>query len=394
MSALLREQNAQSAVPHFDAALKLYRYLLANHWDDQALMGPDVGIRFNYRIGRFVKGYLRGMSWDDTYYYLQAQSYWILGNWRLLDITREEMHRDIALHCATCMIRQQRPDGAWDYPNREWKGRIATAEGTWGALGLLETYNRTSDPVFLESVLKWHKYLVEMVGFQRVDNDLAVNYFAHRAGARVPNNSAFVLRFLAELASATSDETYLQRCVDLLAFMQHAQKPTGEFPYTVAGASSGKDRPHFQCYQYNAFQCLDLIRYYEVTRDPATLPLVGKVLKFLSTGLAEDGYALYECGSRYRTVTYHTAVLGAAFAKAGHIGIEGYEELATRAYTHLLSIQRPDGSFAHSQREYLLLSDQRSYPRNLAMIMYHLLVYLEPTQPHHIKQTVDSKEVV
>lgn len=394
MSVVLREESAQLAAPHFGAALKLYKYLLANHWDGQALIGPDVGIRFNYRIGRFVKGYLRGVSWNDTYYYLQAQSYWILGNWHLLDLTREERHRDIAVRCATYMIRQQRPDGAWNYPNREWKGRIATAEGTWGALGLLETFNQTADLAFLESVLKWHKYLVETVGFQRVDDELAVNYFAHRAGARVPNNSAFVLRFLAELASATSDETFLQPCVGLLAFMQHVQTPSGEFPYAVAGVSAGKDRPHFQCYQYNAFQCLDLMRYYEVTGDTATLTLIGRVLEFLSTGLAKDGHAFYECGSRHRAVTYHTAVLGAAFAKAGQIGVEGYEGLATRAYAYLLAVQRPEGSFSHSQKEHLLLSDQRSYPRNLAMIMYHLLVYLEPTQADYNEQAAVAGETV
>lgn len=359
---------------YFQAAVKLHHYLLSRHWNGQALMGPDPGMRFNYRIGRFLKSYLPNVPWKDDYYYLQAQGYWILGNWLLFAQTGEKTYREIAVHCSAFMLTQQRDDGAWVYPNREWKGRIATAEGTWGAMGLLETYRQTADPTFLAGALRWHAFLVETIGFQRSGDELAVNYFANRGDARVPNNSAFVLRFLAELAHGTSDKIYLQPCAGLLSFMQHAQKTTGEFPYVVQGTTGGKSQLHFQCYQYNAFQCLDLIRYYEITNDANALPLITQVLSFLRQGLAEDGHALYECGNRYREVTYHTAVLGAAFMQAHQLGIDSYEDLAHRAYAYLIRRQQPDGSFPHSRRDYRLLNDQRSYPRYLAMILYHLLL--------------------
>ncbi len=358
---------------YFSSAVKLHRYLIASHWDGQALIGPDVGVRFNYRIGRFLKGYLSRLPWNDDYYYLQAQGYWTMGNWRLFSQTGEESYRDVALRCSESMLARQRPDGAWDYPNREWHGRVATAEGTWGSFGLLESYRQTADRRFLEGALRWHGFLMETIGFQRLGDELAVNYFAHRQGARVPNNSAFVLPFLAELAKATGEEAYLEPCSGLLAFLRAAQMQTGEFPYTVEGTAGSPGRPHFQCYQYNAFQCLDLMRYHEVTGDAALLPLITGVLGFSREGMADDGHAPYECGNRHGAVTYHTAVLAAAFMKAGQLGIGGYDGPAHRAYSHLLKLQRPDGSLPHSRGDYRLFSDQRSYPRNLAMIMYHLL---------------------
>src|SRR5688500_15975883 len=117
-----------------ESARKIHAYLLDNCWDGDALIGPDSGIRINYRFGRFVKSYLRWVPWNDRYYYLQAQAYWILSNWRLMQCTAEECCRDIALRCSNFMLLQQREDGAWLYPNREWKGRVAAAEGTWGSL--------------------------------------------------------------------------------------------------------------------------------------------------------------------------------------------------------------------------------------------------------------------
>lgn len=359
---------------YFQTALKLHQYLVSKHWNGQALIGPDPGIRFNYRIGRFIKSYLRGVHWNDDLYYLQAQGYWVLANWQLFARTGKEKYAGIALRCSEYMVTQQRDDGAWEYPNPEWKGRIATAEGTWGSLGLLETYRQTSDGAFLRGALRWHKFLVETIGFQQVGDELSVNYFAYRTQPRVPNNSAFVLRFVAELAVVTGDTGYLHPCVDLLTFMDHVQKPTGEFPYSVAGVNGGTVKPHFQCYQYNAFQCLDLIRYYELIGDAAILLLIRNVLNFLSEGLDTDGHAFYECGNRHREVTYHTAVLGAAFAKANQQGIEGYDHLANRAYSYLVGLQQANGGFSYSRRDYHLLSDQRSYPRYLAMILHHLLL--------------------
>lgn len=354
--------------------MKLHQYLVARHWDDRALIGPDPGIRFNYRIGRFIKSYLPGVSWADDLRYMQAQGYWVLDNWCLFTRMGEEAYRDIALRCSEYILAQQRDDGAWEYPNPEWKGRIATVEGIWGSLGLLETYRQTDDPTLLTSVLRWHRFLVETIGFQRIGDELAVNYFANRPGGRVPNNSADVLRFLAELADTTGDTAYLQPCAGLLTFLKRVQKTSGEFPYAVEGVAGDKRRLHFQCYQYNAFQCLGLMRYHELTRDTVALQLITGVLGFLRTGLAEDGHAFYDCDNRHRSVTYHTAVLGAAFAKAGQMGIDGYDDLANRAYSYVLGLQRPDGGFSYSRRDYRLLSDRRSYPRYLAMILYHLLV--------------------
>ena len=81
-------------------------------------------------------------------------------------------------------------------------------------------------------------------------------------------------------------------------------------------------------------------------------------------------------------MTYHAAALAASFAEAKRIGIQGYEELSARAYRWLLDRQRADGSFPHSSRDYGVLADARSYPRNLAMILFHLLSAEGDHHPH------------
>jgi hypothetical protein len=364
------------------AALRLHEHLVSSHWNGHALTGPDVGIRFNSRIGRFIKSYLSRVRWKDDYYYIQAQGYWILANWQLYSLVRENRYRDIAIECSEFLLARQPEDGAWLYPNPEWRGRIATAEGTWGSLGLLESYRRTRDRKFLAGVAKWHGYLVWEIGFQKVGEELAVNYFYGKTGPRVPNNSAIVLRFLAELAEAADDDSYLQPCSGLLNFLRAVQENTGEFPYTVRGENGGKVWPHFQCFQYNAFQCLDLMSYLDLSGDERVLPLIRRLLGFLRGGLDENGRSYFECGNRHREVTYHTAVLAQAFARARHYEIPGYDALADRAYDYLLKLQRPDGSFGFSRGDYYLFSDRRSYPRNLAMILLHLLS-VTPKLAHH-----------
>ena len=214
------------------------------------------------------------------------------------------------------------------------------------------------------------------------NNELAVNYFAKRPTARVPNNSAFALRFLAELADATGDRSYLQQSGGMVTFMQRAQKPNGEFPYMVEGTTLGaRYREHFQCYQYNAFECLDLMQYYELTHDSAMRPLIGNCLGFLAGGVARDGHVFLDCGKGSGHTFYHTAVLGAAFAMAGCLGFAGYESLCDQTFAYLLAQQRKDGSFAYSSADYHILQDQRSYPRNLSMILFHFLVNVQAASP-------------
>jgi hypothetical protein len=355
------------------AALALHGYLSRAHWDGDALRGPDAGVRLTYRLGRFVKSYARWLPWRDALYYLQGQAYWTLGNWQLFELVGETRHRDIAVRAARRILETQRGDGAWDYPNPAWKGRVATTEGTWASLALLETFRQTGDGGFLDGALRWNRFLRDHIGFQPAAGGLAVNYFAGRAGAAVPNNTAFVLRLFAELAAVTSDDRYRRECPALVGFMAAVQRPNGEFPYTVATATDPARHEHFQCFQYNAFQCLDLIRVDAIAPELGTRPLVEGVLRFLRSAIAPDGAPSYDCRHRHPNVTYHAAVAAAAFAGAGQAGIAGYDEAASRAYAYVLSQQRPDGSFPHSRRDYRLLSDRRSYPRPLAMILCHLL---------------------
>ena len=356
------------------AALRLHQYLMSHHWKDGGLVGPDPGVRFNYRLFRFVKSYVPLLDWNDDMYYIQTQGYWILVNWQLFALTGDESYRGIALACSQSLREHQRPDGAWDYPNPEWKGRVVTSEGTWGSIGLLETYRQTQDQAVLDSILKWLAFLQTQIGFQQHGDELAVNYGVTDRKARVPNNSAFVLRFLAELTAVTGREDNPKRLSQLLNFLKAIQKPNGEIPYAVEGEEGAVRHEHFQCIQYNAFELLDLMRYYELTGDQAALEVIQPMLHFLEQGIGADGHAFYQCGDASHTVSYHTGVLAAAFAKADALGIGLYAAQAERAYRYLLDQQHEDGGFPHSKGDYGVLTDQRSYPRYLAMIAYHLLL--------------------
>lgn len=358
-----------------EAARRLHQFLFDNHWNGAGVIGPDVGIRFNLRLGRFVKSYLRWIHWNDSYYYLQTQAYWIFANWQLHHFTGDPHYRDIAIRASEHAMERQRPDGAWDYPNPEWKGRVATAEGTWGSLGLLESYRYSGQERFLAAAQRWHKYLFSTIGFASNGSELAVRYFAERhATPPVPNNSAFVLRFLSELACLSGDREYVAPCQGMMLFMNNAQKSNGEFPYMVKTASvRGKCWEHFQCYQYNAFQCMDLMRYYENTYDQAAPGIIRRCLKFLEGGVGSNGQCHYDCGNSRREVTYNAGVMGAAFVKAERLKLTGYNSLADRCYRYLLQVQRADGSFPHSRNDYIVLNDDRAYPRGLSMILCHFM---------------------
>ena len=56
------------------------------------------------------------------------------------------------------------------------------------------------------------------------------------------------------------------------------------------------------------------------------------------------------------------------------MGLGDYRELADRAFLRVLGQQQADGSFPYSLRNYRVLSDRRSYPRQLSMLLNHLLL--------------------
>ena len=67
---------------HVNAAISLHLVSGKNSLEWDSLSGPDPGIRFNTRVGRFVKSYFSLLPWSDNLVYMQAQGYWIFGNWQ------------------------------------------------------------------------------------------------------------------------------------------------------------------------------------------------------------------------------------------------------------------------------------------------------------------------
>jgi hypothetical protein len=204
---------------------------------------------------------------------------------------------------------------------------------------------------------------------------LAINYFSHHHGdgGGVPNNAALALRFIARLANLAHDDRYLAHAPALIAWLAHVQVGTGELPYRL-GSEELKDSQHFLCYQYNAFEFLDLVHYYQITGDRTAEAILERLADYLAGGLNASGSARFDCTHATPEVTYYTTAIARALSQATTMGLGDFGSLADEGFQHVLSHQREDGTFLfHSRANYGVLTDRRSYPRYLAMILNHLL---------------------
>lgn len=360
------------------AAQGLHNYLVKTHWNGQALSGPDSGVRWNFKLGRFVKSYLNFLPWQDNYIFMQTQGYWIMSNWLMAELWNHAQYRNLALDCTNYLVEAQQPDGHWVYPPLPSRvGKIATVEGNIATIGLLTSYRQTKDAAQVAAAERWHEFLVNRIGFQEKNGLLAINYWANEQNGPVPNNTTLTLWTLAELATVTRNSQYLAPSTAMVAFLSRVQMPSGEFPYEV-GYTPAEHRPHFLCFQYNAFEFLDLTRYYQLTKDKTVLHILENLARFLSTGLTAAGAARYNCHQPTPETIYYTAALATALSQATALGVGDYRALAERGYAWVLEQQRSDGGMAFFSRgNYGYFTDRRSYPRNLSMILYHLLRELQ-----------------
>lgn len=365
----------------YRAVLKLHHYLESTHWNGQVLVGPDSGVRWNFRLGRFVKSYLSHIRWADSYIFMQTQAYWIMANWLLADLTLAPDYQALAMKTTTYLVSTQQSDGHWVYPPLSSRvGKIATVEGNLAAIGLLTTYRYTRQPQLLAAARHWHHFLLQAIGFLQSNNLVAVNYWADGKNGMVPNNTTLTLWLLAELAAATGEHLYLEPCAAMIDFLAQVQMKSGELPYEV-GPMLTSSRPHFLCYQYNAFEFLDLSHYYQLTGDGAVLPILCKLAGFLATGITPAGAARYNCHQATPEAPYYTAAVAQALQQATQLELGDFQEKAQLAYDRVLALQKQDGGLAFfSKGNYGLLTDRRSYPRNLSMILYHLASALQ-SQP-------------
>lgn len=356
------------------AARRLDRYLRENHLQGGLLVGPDPGVRFNARIYRFFKSYLRAMPWGDDLVYMQAQKYWIEATLACsaVDVVSEETAGDGIRRTALAVAERQQPAGHWVYPNPEWSGRVATVEGNYAAIGLLLAHGVTADERFLDAARRWHDCAVRDIGFQQVGDTLAINYFANRPGGRIPNNAASTVRAFAMLGEATGDARFLERVPPMIRFMADVQLTSGELPYGVAGEGTASDRVHFLCQQYNAFQFMNIVDYRRISGDSQADDLLARLAAFLEDSLFGDGRARYDCSRDAPEVLYYSVACARALSVAARLGLVAHSERVDIAFRRVLSAQQQNGSFPYSRRNHGVLQDVRPYPRYLAMILAFL----------------------
>ena len=357
-----------------ESAERLHFYLYRTHYKGGILHGPDPGVRFNLRAWRFLKSALDFVPWGDDYVFTQTQGYWVLGNWQLFDATGEPRYRDIAIRCSEATLGLETDAGYWKYPLPERRHLVATLEGIWGGAALLATYHRELREDLLKGAVRAYDFMVNRIGFQDQGAGKAINYFDKPRG-RVTNNSVIAAWYFLRLWQATRDERFLQHVSALLDFVTGVQLPTGELPYII-GSQYEKSRPHYLCYQYNAFQFLQLAWSSSLKPGHWAEQLLPRLVRFLETGVQPTGACSKDCrhaGGGGPEVDYYTAAMGAALQETLRLRLGARPELIDACYNRVLAHQRADGGFNYSYRDYGVLSDHRSYPRYLAMTLFHLL---------------------
>jgi hypothetical protein len=355
----------------FAAAERLHAHLLRRYYDGGLLRGPDAGVRFNLRAWRFLKSALDFIPWRDDYVFMQTQGYWVLANWMLYEASGEPRYHDVALESTAATLQLQQPAGFWKYPLPERKNLIATVEGDWGAVALLASYAREPRAEFLQGAVRWYEFLVKCIGFQERPAGKAINYFDRPRG-NVPNNSVEAAWLFLRLWKATGDERFFEHLGGLLDFVAAVQLPSGELPYVVESPYE-RGREHYLCFQYNAFQFLKLAWCAGLKPGTKADDILPPLARFLAQGVTPRGASRADCSRVKPEVDYYTAVLAAALREADELGLVPSRDLSDRCYARVLEQQKSDGSFAYSTGDYGLLRDSRSYPRPLAMTLFHLL---------------------
>jgi len=365
-SVAAREETALAA------ARRLHATIASRHLHDGRLEGPDQGVRWNIRVGRFVKSYLPGLFPRERYFFLQGQSYWALASWTLGDLGGDPACHEAARAATRVVAQTQRADGAWDYPLPERRHLVATVEGDFGAVALLEGFRRDGERAWLDAARSWHDYVEREIGYQEHAGGLAVNYFQKPRGL-VPNNTCEWIWVLGRLARATGEARYLDGVSRLLTFLEAVQMPSGELPYELAGQGESRTRLHYLCYQYNAFQCMKLAWYAADHGDVRARLIAERVSDYLATGVLASGAVRASCASRLPEVIYYADAVAMALHTVSVLGWRDHAALADRAFRWVIAQQRSDGGFPRFSRgDYFVLADRNEYPRYLAMTLFHL----------------------
>jgi hypothetical protein len=354
------------------AARRLHAWLGDRHLHEGRLAGADQGVRWNIRVWRFVKSYMPALRPRERYWFVQGQAYWALASWALGDITHDPAYHEAARAAVDVIRAAQRPDGAWDYPLPERRHLVATVEGDFGAFVMLEGHRRTPNPSWLAGAGAWHDYVEREIGYQEHAGGLCVNYFQKPRGM-VPNNTCEWIAVLGMLASITGESRYLERVPAMLTFLEAVQLPSGELPYELAGPHEPRTRPHYLCYQYNAFQCIKLAWYAAKHGDVRARALAERLSDFLAGGVLADGAVRASCASRLPEVIYYADAVAEALHAVTLLGWRDHGALSDRVFRWVLAQQNADGGFDRFSRgDYGFLSDRNEYPRYLAMTLFHL----------------------
>jgi len=104
--------------------------------------------------------------------------------------------------------------------------------------------------------------------------------------------------------------------------------------------------------------------------------------------MLESGASKANCFRVKPEVVHYADVLALALYEAHRQGWGNYADLVRRGFAWVLRQQGQDGGMVFSRGDYGCLTDRNSYPRYLAMTLYHLLLWDRHEQHAPVLSTV------
>ncbi|MDC0527071.1 hypothetical protein OAO35_03900, partial [Euryarchaeota archaeon] len=302
------------------------------------------------------------------------QGYWIINNWKFFELTSRIEYARKSLETSKKLASKQSVEGCWKitHGNKKWRGVVSTVDNTFAALGLLETYKVTKSEEFLKSAEAWANYLIQNVGFHKYDYGYSIKYFSGKPSPAVPNNNTLVLWFLAELSNVTRNIEYIRFNERIIDFLEKVQKETGELPYSVE-SSEVVGKEHYICFQYNAFELIDLLNFYRISPVKKLDRIIIRLSKFLLQAFDEKGASKFDCSHSFPNIFYYTSKVISALLLSKKFGFIDNVPFINNSLNLLLSNQNIDGSFPYSTNEYMFFKDKRFYPKESNFILSALL---------------------
>ena len=278
--------------------------------------------------------------------------------------TKDKEYLNQAIDGSNWLIQNQNKAGFWVFTTFERKRRrVQTVDSTMGALALISLYKVTGNSKLLLISKRWLEYIINNGLIKKKDHTYCMYYLdGDMEDLEVTNVACCIVHLMSEFYKVSNEGKYKKIADNLIPFIKSMQLSSGEFRYS-------SKRDHYQGPQYNAFQLIFLLSYYEITKDKDLKNILEATKNYLESSVNKDGSVQfgpvkYAFNTSNRKLYYHSAAVAAALSEYKYqIGNVNERKILDSISFALLG-QRIDGSFSFGQNALFgLIDDIVPYPR-------------------------------